>query len=131
MPLIALVDDREEVLQSLRLFLSRSGMSETATYDAPEALLEDMRSGMYPDLVVTDLNMAGMNGVELLDTINALYGDIPGIIITGYPEGIPSVSKLNKRYPVLCKGDHHFFRELVRLAERTCCRRTANERSGK
>jgi two-component system, NtrC family, response regulator GlrR len=114
MPLIAIVDDREEVLHALTLILKRAGRFSTEAYDTPGSLLQDMETGRRPDLIVTDLNMAGMNGIALLDTVVALYGDIPGIIITGYPEGIQSAAK---RYPVLCKGDQGFFRELVSRAE--------------
>lgn len=118
MSLIALVDDKESAVDSLQLVLRMHGMTETVCYIRPEDLLRDMEEGLVPDVVVTDYYMPGtMNGVELLDSVSAEYGDIPGIIVTGYPEGIQATAKPGRLYPVLCKGQRDFFRDLVHTIE--------------
>jgi len=42
------------------------------------------------DLILTDFNMPGMNGVELTRIIKRGKPDLPVIIITGTPEDIPA-----------------------------------------
>jgi len=113
MPLIAIVDDNDGILDTLQIYLQAKSDYEIRTYDDPQKLLDQMHAGLRPDFVVTDFYMFGMNGVELLDTIAILHPDAYGIIMTGYPEGIASVSRLSRRYPILCKGSTKFFRDLI------------------
>jgi CheY-like chemotaxis protein len=109
---IAIVDDNESAAKSVAGILEISGMGEIKVYASAVGLLEAMRGGFRPDIVISDFYMPEMNGVELLDTIVELFGAVPGIIMTGYPEGIPSESRLNNHYTVLCKGQSRFFKDL-------------------
>ena len=47
----------------------------------------DLISEETPDLILLDLQMPGMNGVQLLDELRQGHPALPVIIITGYPEG--------------------------------------------
>ena len=130
MSLIALVDDEDSVAASLKLVLRMYGLSNTVSYADPEDLLRDMREGLTPDVVVTDFYMPGtLNGVELLDAVGARYGEIPGIIVTGYPEGIGATTKSGRVYPILCKGQPDFFRDLVRSIEHALTKENAAVRN--
>ncbi len=59
-----------------------------------EALESFEREGS--DLIISDLNMPGMSGMELLNRIKELNPSIPVIIVTGYPSIDNSVSAMKK-----------------------------------
>ncbi|MBD3315094.1 MAG: response regulator [Chitinivibrionales bacterium] len=108
---IVLVDDNEGVLTTIQLLLKARHDDEVALYTSPEELLRAMDQGMRPDLVITDYSMPGMNGGELLTSIARRDESIPGIVITGYPEGLDALAG---RYPILCKGTRDFIPTLLK-----------------
>lgn len=68
---ILLVDDSTTILLSMEEILTRAGFSvETAT-DGSKAMTL-LEGGAKPDLVVTDLNMPNMNGLELITAARGL-----------------------------------------------------------
>lgn len=113
MPLIALVDTKENVLASHIQVLDLHGISCTRSYNNPEDLLTDMDDGLDPDMIVTDFYMPGMNGAELLSEAQARRGKIPGILLTGYPEAVPAVKRRYDRFPVLSKQEPSFYIDLI------------------
>lgn len=46
------------------------------------AAMELLKSGLRPDIVLADLNMSGLNGIELTENITAQYTDLKVIILT-------------------------------------------------
>lgn len=72
-------DSPVELRLTSGLLESRGWNVRTATNgdDARDAALAER-----PDVVVTDLRMPGLNGLELLDTIHERYGNVPVVIIT-------------------------------------------------
>ena len=73
--LILLVDDEPHVIRVLRLMLEREGYEVASANDGNEAL-EKMRA-RRPDVMVSDIQMAGMDGRELCRTVRARYPDEP------------------------------------------------------
>jgi CheY-like chemotaxis protein/two-component sensor histidine kinase len=79
---ILLVDDDEETLTLFRDSLEAAGARVRAVMTAADALREhDMRP---PDLLVTDLALPGMDGLELLQIIRTKSPNIPAVSVTGY-----------------------------------------------
>ncbi|MCK8601339.1 ATP-binding response regulator [Desulfoferrobacter suflitae] len=79
---ILIIDDEPGVVEGIKFFLEDEG------YDVHEALkakdgLEIFRS-VNPDVVVTDLRMPEMSGIELISEIKKLNAATPIIVITGY-----------------------------------------------
>ncbi|MFC5510740.1 response regulator [Massilia jejuensis] len=70
---ILLVDDEPHVIRVLRLMLEREGYEVVSANDGGEAL-ERMRA-RRPDVMVSDIQMAGMDGRELCRTTRARYPD--------------------------------------------------------
>ncbi|MBD8531730.1 MULTISPECIES: response regulator [unclassified Massilia] len=70
---ILLVDDEPHVIRVLRLMLERDGYDVLSANDGNEAL--DKMSARRPDVMVSDIQMAGMNGRELCRTARARYPD--------------------------------------------------------
>jgi two-component system chemotaxis response regulator CheY len=70
---ILLVDDSPTLLMSMEGVLTRAGFAADKASGGPAAL-DVLRSGAKPDLVITDLNMPGMNGIELIQAVRRLPG---------------------------------------------------------
>jgi two-component system response regulator HydG len=77
---ILLVDDDPEVSALLKARLAQEGF-EVACADSAPAALEWLASA-EADVVLTDVRMAGMNGLELCDRIVASRPDVPVVVIT-------------------------------------------------
>lgn len=70
---ILVVDDSITMLMSLRTTLSMSGfLVETANHG--QAALDKLKSGSKPNLIITDVNMPVMGGMELIGKVRALPG---------------------------------------------------------
>jgi len=89
---ILVVDDEEFMLYSLSKLLGLMGF-ETVTAGNGEAALNVLDSDSI-DLVITDVNMPGMSGIELLKKIKQKNHELPVIIITGF--GIEKAQALAK-----------------------------------
>jgi two-component system, NtrC family, response regulator HydG len=79
---ILVVDDEVQYQDVFRMILEDKGYSPQTASSGGEAL-KMLASESY-DLVLTDLMMAGMDGVELLGNIKKLHPSTEVIIVTGY-----------------------------------------------
>ncbi len=79
---ILVVDDEEAMRESLSAWLRKDGHRVDAASSGPEALERLKESEV--DLVLSDIKMPGMDGLELLQRIKAAYPDILVIMITAY-----------------------------------------------
>ena len=79
---VLLVDDDGYILDSAGQTLELEGYS-VVTCDRAEKALGIISSG-WSGIVVTDINMPGMTGLELQAKVKAIDSDIPVIIITGH-----------------------------------------------
>lgn len=79
-PSILVVDDDHAVCQMLAQFLVDHGYQATTAYSGPEALA--LASAETPDLVLLDLRMPGMDGVECLRQLKAQTPQVPVMMVT-------------------------------------------------
>jgi DNA-binding NtrC family response regulator len=77
------VDDDQDVCEYLHDFLASEGYSVTVVND-PTSTLETLNQAEY-HVVVLDLMMPKINGIDLLGQIRQQDDDIAVIILTGYP----------------------------------------------
>jgi DNA-binding NtrC family response regulator len=68
---------------------------EITTTNNPLEALELVKRGGF-DLIIADLKMPGLDGMELLDSIKRIHEDIPVIIITAYGTVEAAVETMNK-----------------------------------
>jgi CheY-like chemotaxis protein len=112
---ILLVDDNRESCDLLAQCLSIFGYPTDVAYDGPAAL-KLIRQKEY-GLTISDYQMPGMNGIDLIRSIRRERADLPGLLLTGYPKD--DVEEL-----ALEAGIHHVlskpadFHELIPLIER-------------
>ncbi len=80
---IFLVDDSATILLSISNILTKAGFETEKAANAEEALRK-FQSGVKVDLLITDLNMPGMNGIELIKEVRKLpnYPFMPILFLT-------------------------------------------------
>ena len=80
---VLVVDDEQSVTDTLQQMLLQLGFKATVCNKAAGALdlVLDGRTGF--DLVITNLSMPGMNGLELAERIHNVLPDLPILLITG------------------------------------------------
>jgi DNA-binding NtrC family response regulator len=79
---ILIVDDEIEMVLLLRASLSRlTNGHQVETAGSGEEALRKMASQAF-DLVITDLRMPGMNGLELIERVQAFYPGTKLVLIT-------------------------------------------------
>lgn len=83
MKTIFLVDDSATILLSISNILTKAGYAAEKASNAEEALRK-LKSGLKIDLMITDLNMPGMNGIELIKEVRKLpaYKFVPILFLT-------------------------------------------------
>lgn len=80
---ILAVDDEPDMLKLLSMIIKEKTPYEIVTTNNPLEALEIARQGGF-DIVIADLKMPGLDGIELLESIKQVDEDIPVIIITAY-----------------------------------------------
>jgi two-component system, NtrC family, response regulator AtoC len=91
---ILIVDDELNMRLVLAAMLKKEGYEVTSASDGQEAL-QILRSGPV-SVVITDLKMPRIDGMELLDRVSSEYPDIPVIIITAHGTVATAVEALKK-----------------------------------
>jgi DNA-binding NtrC family response regulator len=79
---VILVDDDEAILDSLRTGLSLHGY-QCETASSGKSALQLINNTSF-DVMITDLDMPGMNGLELTKRVKELKPDMKVIIMTGF-----------------------------------------------
>jgi len=82
MTTILIVDDEKSMREFLKILLVKEGYEVLAAPDGEQALA--MLAGNRVDLVITDIRMPGISGLELLAKIKDENEDIPVIMITAF-----------------------------------------------
>jgi len=80
-PCIGLVDDDPATLRSLRRLLAAEGMS-VLTWESAEELIASLAAAV-PDCLVLDVDMPGLNGLELQEQLRARHPGMPVVFLTG------------------------------------------------
>tara|TARA_R110002072_G_scaffold31735_12_gene97634 strand:+ start:6727 stop:9039 length:2313 start_codon:yes stop_codon:yes gene_type:complete len=83
---ILLVDDDEAVARILESMLSDLGYRADVHLSGNSALASFQRSDRQYDLLLTDLTMPSMSGIELTHKIREIDPDLPVLIVSGYGE---------------------------------------------
>lgn len=79
---ILVVNDEEEILKVIEEFLTKQGFS-VITALGPEKALDILALNPQIDLIVADLRMPRISGVNLIERIRQFKQDIPVIVLTG------------------------------------------------
>lgn len=80
---ILIVDDELDMLKLLEMIIKEKTPYETISTNNPLEARDLASRGCF-DLVIADLKMPGLDGIELLEAVKRIDEDIPVIIITAY-----------------------------------------------
>ena len=87
---ICVIDDDNSIRWVLDKALSKAGL-QVNEYDSADRALAAI-SKQEPAVIVTDIRMPGMDGLELLEQLNTQYPDLPVIIMTAHSDLDSAVS---------------------------------------
>jgi FixJ family two-component response regulator len=94
---VAVVDDDQSILRSLE-YLLESADYPVRTFASGAALLG---SGCLPEIacLISDIDMPGMDGFEVLRLVHPARPGLPTILITGYPDKLKRLDLLGASNP--------------------------------
>src|SRR5208283_5706374 len=105
---IMIIDDEKIVGDMAKLSLEQEGY-EVETFLSGEVALKRLDEQKF-DVVVTDLKMKGVDGMEILRMVKQLYPDVKVIMITAFANLDTAIEAL--------RGDvHDFFPKPVKIKE--------------
>ena len=107
---VLFVDDELATIEVMRVMMEHLGFDITAINSPIEALDQFRKDPKAFDLVISDLTMPKMTGIELARTIHDMNPDLPIILMTGYGKEIENATSLS-RY-----GIRKMVKKPVRLA---------------
>lgn len=81
---ILVVDDNTFVLDTVRLILEGEIYNVVACSNPEEAIRKFKEKSF--DIVLTDIKMPKITGIELLETLHGLNSEVPVLLMTAYPE---------------------------------------------
>ncbi|HEX7871363.1 MAG TPA: sigma-54 dependent transcriptional regulator [Sphingobium sp.] len=81
-PVVALIDDDEDLRVATQQLLSINGFDVRAFADAASALA--VIGADFPGVVITDVRMPGMSGIELFGALHDRDPELPVVLITGH-----------------------------------------------
>lgn len=88
---ILLVDDDVDITTSFNVGLLKYGFTVSVCND-PKIALSEFKENVY-DLLLTDIRMPGMSGLELYEKVKKIDNKIKVCFITGFQEYYPELEK--------------------------------------
>jgi len=92
---VLLVDDEQNIRETLHLMLEELATSSRTAADGPEALQLLETEGPFA-LVISDMRMPKMSGVELLSAVKERYPDTVRMMLTGYGDLETAMDAVNE-----------------------------------
>jgi DNA-binding response OmpR family regulator len=106
-PVVLVVDDERIIADTLTAILKRSGYSVLTAYDGQSAL--GLASEIPPDLLITDVVMPGMSGIDLAIQLERAIPDCMVLLFSGQAATVDLLAdarKLGHDFVTLSKPVH-------------------------
>jgi len=91
---VLVLESKADMAESIGLMLARAGYECTTSIDSTKT--QEIIAEKQPDLIVSDLKMAGLNGMEVLELVRKEYPTLPVIIMTAYATVDAAVEAVKK-----------------------------------
>lgn len=95
---VLVIDDEPDIRTIVRLTLEKSGYYVVEAGNGEQAI-QALNEGEHPmviDVIITDIRMPKINGLEAMTYFQREYPSIPLIVLTGYPDLAMAVRLLNR-----------------------------------
>jgi CheY-like chemotaxis protein len=88
MTLILIIEDNDTIADSLSYFIKYLSHYDTLIANSAEIAIETLSIGIRPDLILLDVKLPGMDGIDFLSKMRRIgdMNDVKVIIYTGLPE---------------------------------------------
>jgi len=106
-PKVLVVDDERIIADTLAMILNQSGFEASAVYSGEKAI--EMASTFAPDMLITDVIMADLNGIDAAIQIRALLPDIKILLFSGQAATADLLAKARAKgyeFEILSKPVH-------------------------
>jgi CheY-like chemotaxis protein len=90
-PVVLVVDDEKVIADTLSIILSKSGFTTMTAYDGLKAL--ELAKGLTPDLLISDVMMPGMTGIELAITVTHIIPACKVLLFSGQAATVDLLEK--------------------------------------
>ncbi len=86
--LVLVVDDEPDVRKVVRMTLEKSGYDVVEAEDGEKAIAEIKKdeNSLLLNLIITDIRMPNVNGIDVLNYYRKEWPSIPLIVLTGFPD---------------------------------------------
>jgi CheY-like chemotaxis protein len=104
---VLVVDDESAIADTLAEILSRSGYTAITAYDGEEALETALL--MPPEMLITDVQLPGMSGIELAITVKRVFPDCKILLFSGQASSsdlLASANRAGHQFALLSKPVH-------------------------
>jgi len=104
--IVLVVDDEHLVADTLGIIFKRAGFCTLTAYDAKGAL--EIATAIAPDILVSDVDMPGMNGVDLAMTLLKLLPECRVLLFSGHASfaDLEAAREAGHDFPLLPKPVH-------------------------
>jgi DNA-binding NtrC family response regulator len=92
---LLIVDDEPDMLKLLSMIIREKTSYEAVTTNNPLEAVELAKQGGF-DLIMADLKMPGLDGVELLEAVKKINEHVPVIILTAFGTVESALEAMNK-----------------------------------
>jgi CheY-like chemotaxis protein len=100
---VLVVEDEPDVRSVLKAMLAASGFDVVVAKDGASALRELWKRGGKIQVLVTDVDMGRMNGMELAESVRAQYPKLPILFVSGLPVPAAELEKVAPGTMLLAK----------------------------
>ena len=106
-PKVLVVDDERVIADTLAMILNQSGFDARAVYSGEKAV--DMASTFTPDMLITDVIMADLNGIDAAIMIRSILPKIKILLFSGQAATADLLEKARAKgyeFEILAKPVH-------------------------
>ncbi len=106
-PKVLVVDDERVIADTLAMILNQSGFDARAVYSGEKAV--EMASTFTPDMLITDVIMADLNGIDAAIMIRAILPKIKILLFSGQAATADLLEKARAKgyeFEILAKPVH-------------------------
>ncbi|GGK86140.1 DNA-binding response regulator [Salinibacterium xinjiangense] len=89
---LLIADDDPQMLRALRITLTARGYDVVTAHDGKAAL--DAAINTHPDIIVIDLGMPGLTGIEVIEAIRG-WSSVPVLVVSGRSDSWDKVEALD------------------------------------